>query len=475
VTTFPTKATTDNNGLPEGWALPHVRDVFRSFGGGTPDKGTSVYWGGTIPWLSSGDIKAERIQGASEFITKAGLESSSTALCRREAVLVVVRSGILKHTLPVALLGVEAAINQDIKCFDSDNSDLNAWLALALRASAKEILALNREGTTVQSVKYETLKGFDLPVPPLPEQKRIVAKVEALLARVNAARERLAKVPTLLKRFRQSVLAAACSGELAADWREGGTPNGPGSVDRRTETTIADVCDVVVDCPHSTPKWTEGGVICLRTTNFQPGSLDLSEVRYVSEATYRERVRRTEPTAGDVLYSREGGILGVACIMPRRLRACLGQRMMLLRPSSRVLSSYLMYLLNSPATLAEIGELTGGTASPHLNVADVKAFSLRLPPRDEQQEIVRRVEALFAFADKIEVRVQAGTARVEKITQAILAKAFRGELVPTEAELARQEGRDYEPASVLLERIRATRAGEVNNPKQPARRRSQKK
>jgi len=84
-------------------------------------------------------------------------------------------------------------------------------------------------------------------------------------------------------------------------------------------------------------------------------------------------------------------------------------------------------------------------------------MAVALPPLAEQHEIVRRVDALFALADKIEARVTAATARVEKITQAILAKAFRGELVPTEAELARVEGRDYEPASVLLERIRAER------------------
>ena len=103
-----------------------------------------------------------------------------------------------------------------------------------------------------------------------------------------------------------------------------------------------------------------------------------------------------------------------------------------------------------------------------------------LPPLAEQEEIVRRVEALFALADKIEARVQSATLRVEKITQAILAKAFRGELVRSEAELAREEGRDYEPAAALLERIRAQReaasaaaprrkTGEVSKPtKAPA-------
>jgi len=84
-------------------------------------------------------------------------------------------------------------------------------------------------------------------------------------------------------------------------------------------------------------------------------------------------------------------------------------------------------------------------------------YSFKGPPLEEQHEIVQRVEGLFKLADAIEERVAAATLRAEKLTQAILAKAFRGELVPTEAELARREGRDYEPASVLLERIRRER------------------
>src|SRR5262249_45060955 len=105
-----------------------------------------------------------------------------------------------------------------------------------------------------------------------------------------------------------------------------------------------------------------------------------------------------------------------------------------------------------------------GEGRPHLSFDDIRATAIAIPPVEEQREIVRRVEALFKLADAIERRVTAATARVEKLTQAILAKAFRGQLVPTEAELARCEGREYEPASVLLERIRAERTGTNGEP-----------
>ena len=306
-------------------------------------------------------------------------------------------------------------------------------------------------------VPAEYVKDFQLPLPPLAEQKRIVAKVEALLERVNAARARQDRVRAILKRFRQSVLAAACSGELTAEWRsDGGNLDGDMPQDWQSKTVV-DVCSAAVDCPHSTPKWTETGEICLRTTNFRPGRIDLSEVRFVSRETYATRIARVEPKPDDVLYSREGGILGIACIFPRGLHACLGQRMMILRPSAQILPAYLMHWLNSPSTLFVVRELTGGTASPHINVGDVKAFPIWLPPLDEQREIVRRVETLFALADRIEANVRAAIARAERLPQAILARAFRGELVPTEAELAAKEGRDYEPASALLERIRRAR------------------
>jgi type I restriction enzyme S subunit len=99
-----------------------------------------------------------------------------------------------------------------------------------------------------------------------------------------------------------------------------------------------------------------------------------------------------------------------------------------------------------------------GVAVRGINIGDVRAIQLPIPPKEEQEEIVQRAHSLFAITDELELRLARATAQVEKLTQAILAKAFRGELVPTEAELARRAGRAYEPAAELLARLAAQRA-----------------
>ena len=319
-----------------------------------------------------------------------------------------------------------------------------------------------------------------IPLPPLNEQKRIADKLDTLLTRVDACRERLDRVPQILKRFRQAVLAAATAGALTEEWRE----KNPGCVgakqgssaspafDLRGKkgeagetfasplqdrgageglpegwqwTTLAEVCEAVVDCPHSTPKWTHSGKLCIRTTNFKPGVLDLSELQYVTDETFDERIQRLRPNTGDIVYSREGGILGIACIIPSGVELCLGQRMMLFRTNSDCRSEFLMHCLNSPRILTRVQELTGGSASPHLNVRDIKCLPVPLPPLPEQHEIVRRVETLFAFADRLESRYTAARKQIDQLTPSLLAKAFRG-------ELASQDQND-ESAEKLLERI----------------------
>ena len=207
--------------LPEGWGTIRVADYFSSWGGMTPSTSNASYWGGSVPWVSSQDIKAWRVAGGKEFITRKALQETRLRLCPASSVLVVVRSGILAHTLPIAVVDTPVSINQDLKAFYSPDIKLNEWLALALRALAPEILTNNRkDGTTVQSIRYDELCGLIIHVPPSDEQRRITARLGELLENARSTTERLSRVSAILKRFRQAVVAAACSGRLTADWRE---------------------------------------------------------------------------------------------------------------------------------------------------------------------------------------------------------------------------------------------------------------
>jgi type I restriction enzyme S subunit len=177
--------------------------------------------------------------------------------------------------------------------------------------------------------------------------------------------------------------------------------------------------------------------------------------------------------AWDVLLTHNATVGRVALLPPHKGEVILGTSVTYYRTNDRVLlPQYLCFAMQGQFWQEQLRRVMEQTTRNQVSVTKQVEFLLLVPPVAEQYEIVRRLEALFRLADAIEKRVAAATARAEKLTQAILAKAFRGELVPTEAELARREGRFYEPASALLERIRAVRA--ENNDKPISKRKARK-
>jgi type I restriction enzyme S subunit len=159
----------------------------------------------------------------------------------------------------------------------------------------------------------------------------------------------------------------------------------------------------------------------------------------------------------DILISRSGTV-GEVCVVPTGLgEARISTNIMrVCFAKDSMLPQLFCFIFNgSPFVLSQVARLCGGSTRDFLNQTILRSIRFPLPLLDEQREIVRRVEALFALADGIEAHVRAATVRANRLPQAILARAFRGELVPTEADLAHAEGRSYEPASALLDRIRS--------------------
>lgn len=260
------------------------------------------------------------------------------------------------------------------------------------------------------SLSKSDLLKIEMPVPELEEQLRIVTRIEELFSELDKSVETLQTIKRQLEVYRQAVLKAALSEQQCSTAK------------------ISDICSEIVDCPHSTPKWVDTGYLCLRTTNFKRGFLDLTEPNFVSKETFNIRNKRLVPRSGDVLYSREGSILGIACIIPDNIMPCLGQRMMLLRASDKLNNKFLMHYLNSPMVTNHVITTKGGTGSPHINVGDIKNFDIPIPSIEQQERIVALIEKKFSICDSIEQTVNTALSQAEAMRQSILKKAFEGEL-----------------------------------------------
>jgi type I restriction enzyme S subunit len=339
-------------------------------------------------------------------------------------------------------------------------------------------------GSAQPKLTQESMNNIPVPIAPLAEQIRIVKKIETLLGQVNRVRDRLSRVPAILKRFRQAVLAAACSGRLTEDWREkhvdiesaetrwnlsGLTPMQADSLPELPESWVyrrlehiserVSVGHVGPTSQHYCSK--EMGVPFVRSQNVRPGRLEMDDVMSVTPAFHRS-LKKSQLKAGDLLIVRVGANRGDACVVPPDIGPLNCANIVFARPFSGI-SEYLEAYCQSTLGQSLLLDMTTGSAQGVINTTAAAELPIPIPPGPEQEEILRRVAGIFEPADAIERRVYAVTIRANRLAQSILAKAFRGELVPTEAELARREGREYEPASLLLERIKKEREGQPSS------------
>ena len=187
-------------------------------------------------------------------------------------------------------------------------------------------------------------------------------------------------------------------------------------------STAEQVCEVIVDCPHSTPTFVPSGVLCLDTNSVKQGRIVPERTRYVDEATFTERVARLTPRSGDVVFAREGSV-GESVVIPPGLRCCLGQRVMLLRP--RLLApAYLKLALSEPSAVARQLDMHKGIGAKHVNVADMRTAWVPLPPLAEQRSIVARVSELLAFCDQLKARLAATRTKHGQLAQALVEAAL---------------------------------------------------
>jgi type I restriction modification DNA specificity protein len=192
---------------------------------------------------------------------------------------------------------------------------------------------------------------------------------------------------------------------------------------------LSRVSSHIVDCPHTTPKWTSEGFLCAKSEQIMAGYLDLSTPYFVSEETYIERIERLRPEPDDILFKREGGILGVACRILEGIDLCLGQRLMLIRSNDSISAKFLELVLNSRWITEYAKEKTTGGAAPRVNMALVRGFPIPLPPLAEQHRILEKFSKLVKLCDSLKLRLAGARVTEVAFADAVASRAVSSRTV----------------------------------------------
>lgn len=283
---------------------------------------------------------------------------------------------------------------------------------------------------------FKFLKELSIPLPPLAEQKVIAEKLDTLLAQVDTTKARLERIPDIIKRFRQSVLAAAVSGKLTEEWREDRSFNKVSGFNEWNwqeipsswcVKTYPELVESRLGKMLDKSKNTGDEIPYLGNINVRWFGFDLSSLQVIKISSSEKEELSLKH--GDVLIC-EGGEPGRCAIWKEELEYSITFQKALhrARVNSEILPDWLCFNLKNDADNLTLSQLFTGSTIKHLTGKALTRYPIRVPPIDEQTEIVRRVEELFAFADTIEQKATAALERVNNLTQSILAKAFRGKL-----------------------------------------------
>ena len=416
--------------LPQGWASSKLDEVAEFEMGQAPPASTCNMNGEGTIFVKAGEF-------GPEYPVVREWTKKPLKFARQGDVLICV----VGATAGKLNLGINCAIGRSVAAIRPFISEMQRCIYSQLR---QQVMSLRGDSTgTAQGViSKQILADIKIVIPPLVEQKRISDKLDIVLGRVDAVNARLARVAPLLKRFRKSVLSAAHTGQLL-----------PGSWQ---DAPMRKLGDLLSDGPKNglykhRSAYGQGTPI-LRIDAFYDGrvigwsSLKQLILDDAERAAYRL-------SNGDIVINRVNSMeyLGKCALIEGLEDDCVFEsnmmrmRMREYEADSRFIRNWLCSE-NAKEQIRSKAKQAVNQAS--INQTDVLNLELRLPSLESQVEIVRRVEILFAFADRLEARLQAARTAAERLTPALLAKAFRGELVPQDP--------DDEPAAELLQRLQAS-------------------
>ena len=490
--------------IPSSWIWSRIQDVATTATGGTPSRSISEYFGGSIPWVKSGELGDCHVFETEETLSELGLKSSNAKLFPKGTLCIALYGATVGK---LGILEVDAATNQAV-CGIFLPDEVHRDFAFYYLASIRRHLIEQGKGGAQSNISNGLVRETSIPIAPLNEQQRIVAKIEELFSDLDAGVAALKRAKANLKRYRASVLKAAVEGKLTAQWRAKHPAKEPASAllarilkERRLKWEADQLAkfaatkkeppknwrDKYVEpsppdtngLPELPERWCWASVEQLgdvqlgrqrspknrsnefptkyiRAANLTENGLDLSDVMDMEFQPHELETYRLHP--GDVLLSEASGSpdqVGKPVVWNGEIEDCCFQNTVIrLRPVGMP-SDYALTVFRHYYRSKLFAKVSAGVGINHLSAGKFSALPFPLSPLIEQTQIVTEVDEHLSQIDAAETQIAHGLLRAARLRQSILKRAFEGKLVP-------QDPKD-ESASALLERLRTSRTHDEAN------------
>lgn len=419
--------------IPDNWSWVRLYQISSIEAGGTPDRGTPEYWNGDVPWLKIGDINSKHVTNCTEHITKLGLDNSSAKIFNKGTILYTIFATIGR----VGILDFDASTNQAIAGI-TFYGNLNRDYLYYVLVSLKDVLVAQSHGMAQMNINQAILKQTPIPIPPIEEQDRIVAKIEELLPLVDRYEEAWNKLELLNKKFpvdmEKSIIGFAMRGKLVEQRLSEGSGETflkeiieqkkiffkQKKIDKDKKTTpiteddkpydippswrwtkLQIVLDKLVDGDHNPPQGVnyETDYWMLSSTNIGNGVIEnLDKKRFLTKEVFEIENERTRAKKGDIFFTSVG-TLGRSCIYNGEGNYCFQRSVSIMH--TLIYNKFLKYYFDSPYFQSMVAREATGTAQKGFYLQQLADSYVPIPPLEEQKRIVAKIEELLPLCRKL--------------------------------------------------------------------------
>ena len=371
-------------------------DLITLFGGGTPSKDKEEYWGNEIPWATVKDLKSRHLNKTQDYITELGFSKSSSKMVKSGSLIIATRMAVGR----VVIAALDVAINQDLKGITCSEKIDTKYLYYFL-SSQEDYFNRVSSGATVKGIKIAHITDIDILLPPLPEQQKIAAILDA-------ADQLRQKDQQLIEHYTQ--LGQSLFLEMFGDLS---------SFPSKQMNSVTNF----IDYRGKTPKKTTAGVPLLTAKNVKVGYVSENPQEFIAEDDYESWMTRGFPKTGDVLFTTEAP-LGQAALMPQYTKVAIAQRLICIQPDKSLNSGFLMNVLFSSFFKQQLFNRSTGSTVKGVRSKELAQINIPLPPIELQNQFAQHIEAI----EQQKQSAQASLEKSEVLFNSLLQRAFKGEL-----------------------------------------------